>query len=121
MKFIKKTVLLALIVVLSIWIIQLLICDFLTFKYSSCIDLYQTSETLSYWIDDSFSAKIISRKQTEMKIYYYNDHMGILVVFDYCAGEWISTYSQPDIIWSSTGNADRIVWPYWYHCFYFLS
>ena len=59
-EFIKKIVLLALIIVLLIWIIQLLICEFMTFKYSSYIDLYKTSETLSYWIDDSFSAKITS-------------------------------------------------------------
>ena len=120
MRFIKKFMMIALITVLFVWIIQLLICDFLTLKYSSYIELYQTSETLSYWIDESFSAKIISYNQTEMKIYYYSDYMGILVVFDHSDGEWISTFSQSDIMWSSTGNADRIVLPYWYHCFKFL-
>ena len=120
MRFIKKIMMIVLITVILVWIIQLLICDFLTLKYSSYIDLYQTSETFSYWIDDSFSAKIISYDQTEMKIYYYSDCMGILVVFNHSEGECISTYSQPDIMWSSTGNADQIVWPYWYHCFKFL-
>ena len=121
MKSIKKVVLFVLILVIVAWIAQLFVCDLLTLKYASDIDACRECEECSYWIDDTFSAKVISRNRTETKIYYFNEDMGVLVTHDNLATEEsTSLHIDLDTLWSASGNADRLVWPYWYHCFYFL-
>ena len=118
---IKKVVLFVLILVIVAWIAQLFVCDLLTLKYASDIDACRECEECSYWIDDTFSAKVISRNRTETKIYYFNEDMGVLVTHDNLATEEsTSLHIDLDTLWSASGNADRLVWPYWYHCFYFL-
>ena len=121
MKTMKKGILIVLILVVSLWAIQLLICDVLTLKYASFIDACRECEECSYWIDDSFSAKVISHNRKGTKIYYFNENIGVLVTHSNLEKETpTSLHLNLDTPWSASGNADRLVWPYWYHCFYFL-
>ena len=121
MKSMKKVVLSVLILVVVAWIAQLFVCDLLTSKYAADIDACRECEECSSWIDDSFSAKIISRNRKETKIYYFNENIGVLVTHSNLEKETsTSLHLNLDTPWSASGNADRLVWPYWYHCFYFL-
>lgn len=118
---IKKIILFVFILVALTWIAQMVVCDLLTLKYASDIDACRGCEECSCWIDDSFSAKVISRNHTETKIYYFNENIGVLVTHNNLAKEEsTSLHIDLDTPWSASGNADRLVWPYWYHCFYFL-
>ena len=121
MKSMKKVVLSVLILVVVAWIAQLFVCDLLTSKYAADIDACRECEECSSWIDDSFSAKVISRNRTETKIYYFNENIGVLVTHSNLEKETsTSLHLNLDTRWSASGNADRLVLPYWYHCFYFL-
>ena len=117
----KKVVLFVLILVIVAWIAQLFVCDLLTSKYAADIDACRECEECSSWIDGSFSAKVISRNRKETKIYYFNENMGVLVTHNNLSKEEsTSLHIDLDTPWSASGNADRLVWPYWYHCFCFL-
>ncbi|MBQ9132351.1 MAG: hypothetical protein IJX62_07775 [Clostridia bacterium] len=116
----RNIILIILILCLSAWLIPLTVCEILTLKYSDCIGLYHGFESYEYWIDASFSRKILSYTHDSVEVYYFSDSAGLLVTYRLVNGEWIPTSQAPEILWSLEGNADKIVFPYWHHCIHFL-
>ena len=84
------------------------------------INSYCNYDNYTYWIDEGYNAKIIEYGSNYAEVYYFTDFMGIYVIYLKVNGEWIPSSEHPNIIWSESGNADRLIWPYWYHIFYFV-
>ncbi|MBQ3183892.1 MAG: hypothetical protein IJB57_09520 [Clostridia bacterium] len=63
--------------------------------------------------------KILKYSGNNAKVYYFtpNGH-GDVLYFTKTDGGWVN--DSWDTYCSVSGNADRIVWPYWWHCVYFL-
>ncbi len=63
--------------------------------------------------------KILKYSDNIAKVYYFtpNGH-GDVLYFTKTDGGWVN--DSWDTYCSVSGNADRIVWPYWWHCVYYL-
>ncbi len=63
--------------------------------------------------------KILKYSADSAEVYYYtpNSH-GDVLRFTKTDGGW--SYDSWDSYWSVSGNADRIIWPFWWHCMYLL-
>ena len=62
--------------------------------------------------------KIINYTPKEATIYFvYRDKtMGNTVSFNRVGKKW--KYDYWDTVWSTSGSADKTIWPYWWHFFY---
>jgi hypothetical protein len=62
--------------------------------------------------------KVLSYSKDEARIYYISGDktIGSIVTYKKENGEW--SYKKWDVVWSISGTADSVIWPYWLHFFY---
>ena len=62
--------------------------------------------------------KILDYSETTATVYYVSENMsgGNVLEFVKQNEEWV--YSNWETIWSKTGSASDIIWPYWWHFIY---
>ena len=106
--------------VLCVFIIHLasiVKCEVLTYQhYDEFKDAYKQNTMLG----EMESFKVLKYEpQKEAKVYYISENkaMGNVLTFEY-NGSW--QMSSWDTGWSKSGNADNLVYPYWWHWVYFL-
>ena len=107
---IKFAVLVILVALLLIWMVDLVKCEYLSFRYSEQFESlyleYTMFRTPKY-------IKVIDYTDTEATVYYISPKFGGNLVY----------YKRKDVksawefanwktVWSSSGSADGIVWPY---------
>lgn len=115
-----KLIIIVIILALIIMLIPLLKCEIITFyhkdEFKECI---KYSELFDY---DSLIIKIIEYGDTNASVYCYS-------LGNYCSGDLLTfkkdknnnwQIDEWDSLWSDSGNADKTVWPYWWHFIYFI-
>ena len=119
-KIVKWSLLVLLLSFLLVWGICLAKNRILTELHGDEIanlNFYETEEVLHY---DWF--RVLSYSETEIEIYFVNEletyEVGGIVTYS-CNpyGEW---FCQEEVLWSTAGTADTLIWPYWYHIVYYI-
>lgn len=101
---------------LIVWGVSLARCEILTFIHGAeFTDLYETNTMLG----EQEYLKILEYSDEYAKIYYVgtDNSMGNILSFVKNGEHW-DYYRWERCVWSTSGNADGIIWPYWWHFFY---
>ena len=104
-----------------IWGVQLVKCEIITMMHKDEF-LDQTLYEENTMIGDMEYIKVLNYSKNYARIYYVSKghSLGSLIGFIRDEGKW--KYSEWEAGgWSASGNADSIVWPYWWHFVYFMS
>ena len=106
---------------LIIWIASLIWCQFLTIAH---IDEF-TENTVGEYLDMAKTKHIIKYDSNEAVIYCIGEvyvgekkvnQYGIEIFYVKNEDDWIEEKAFP--VWSSTGSASDVIWPYWWHFIY---
>ena len=54
--------------------------------------------------------KVLKYSQGHAEVYYYSDGGGAVISYDQINGVWVERTWEA--VWSATGSADDIIWPY---------
>lgn len=124
LRFLKCLILIILTVFIILWVSCIVRCEILTLIYGDeIIDKYKNKDEINYWIDGYDWAKIISYSEDSAVVYYINGNsvskIGSIVQYVKNDELWLPKYDYVETLWSTSGNASDIVWPYWHHCFMF--
>ena len=117
MKKLKKfvVVLFPILIFFLIWGGSLAKCEILTLKYGNEFsEIYKSNTMLGdmeYW-------KVIDYSENQARVYYISNNYsrGDILTFIKESGTW--KCESWNTVWSTTGNADNTIWPYWWHFFY---
>jgi len=104
-----------------IWVSALARCEFLTLIYGNEFS-NQTLYKENTMIGDMEYIKILDCSKNHARIYYISEgnSLGSIIEFVKIDDKW--KYNKwEDALWSTSGNADRIIWPYWWHFLYFIT
>lgn len=116
-KIIKIIILIAVIDFLFIWILSLAKCEILTIKHGHEFgdDLFKENTM----IGEKEYIKIINYTDTYARIYYVGIKMshGEILSFSKENGQW-KYENWERTVWSDTGSASEVIWPYWWHFIY---
>lgn len=98
-----------------IWVGSLIKCEVLTNRYYDDFALACTDNPM---LDPVGYFKVLSCDDKTAQVYYVSvgRTMGNVLTFEKRDGTWVEI--EWDTIWSASGNADEIVYPYWWHFFY---
>jgi hypothetical protein len=114
----KKVMLIILAVVavfLVIWGISLIKCEILTSKYH---DDFEHAYTSNPMLGEMEYFKVLSCDGENAKVYYVSKDMADanVLYFNKLNGVWSET--GWNTVWSSTGSASDVIFPYWWHFIY---
>ena len=111
----KKILCIALAVFLLLWIGSLVKCELLTKEYYND---FEYAYVVGTTIGDIGYFKVLSCDDQTAEVYYVgHDYAGGDVLsFEKTAGEWVMTNWHT--VWSDTGSASDVIWPYWWHFIY---
>lgn len=116
----KRKIVIVLIILLLI--ILLLTLPILQIEYTTYKHFNEFSEYMS-GNDSPICAqkmKVIDYSDGNAKVYFYTPYdSGDILYFTKSNSDW--SISSWESYWSVSGNADRIVWPYWWHLAYFVG
>ena len=107
-----------------VWGGSLIRCEVLTSKHGA---EFTIPDVVTAWFGDDGTAKVISYSSQAAKVYYYSIEDGFAeeIYFIKHGNAWV--FDTWGTVWSSTGNADDFMWPYFYHTptgmvsFFFIS
>ena len=121
MKKHRKTIviLLPILCFIVIWGISLAKCEILTLIHGNEFSTQAMYEN-NTMIGNMEYIKILDYTDNYARIYYVSEDksLGNIIEFLKIDNKWI--YSKwADSLWSTSGNADRVIWPYWWHVIYF--
>ncbi len=102
-------VLTVLIIFFSIfWISAIIKCEVLTLQHWT---EFEGLEEATNMISNSETIKVLEYSDSSARVYYKNHEGGNVLIFTKQDGEWV--YSEWErTVWSRTGSADDIIWPY---------
>ncbi len=109
-KFLIKFFMIILFVVLLVWGIFVLKCEFLTYKYGNQFEKIYKENTM---IGEIEYLKVLEYSDFTAKVYYVSKNYtgGDILSFLKKNGHW--KYNKWErTVWSKTGSADGFVWPY---------
>jgi len=97
------------------WGTSLIKCDYLTWKYYSDFEYAYSSNTM---LGDMEYFKVLECSDNSAKVYYVSKNMSgaDVLTFAKINGKWTET--RWNTIWSTTGSASEVIWPYWWHFIY---
>jgi hypothetical protein len=101
-------VLLAFVIFLCIWAVSIIRCEILTalrgneFTYG-----YKQTNMLDGEMDQ---LKVLDYSDTTARVYYIDWRGGDILHFTKKGAEWV--YDGWETVWSKTGTADDVIWPY---------
>ena len=112
---IKIIIILVVGVFLNVWIISLVKCDVLTVMHGKEFETVYRDDTMLSEID---YLKILSYSKNSAKVYYVSENRtgGDVLTFKLVNGKW--TKCEWRTVWSTTGSASEVIWPYWWHFIY---
>ncbi len=98
-----------------IWISALIKCEILTQKYHDDFDLAYAQNTM---LGEMEYFKVLSCDGSTAKVYYVSKDMSgaDVLTFKYTDGVW--QQRSWETIWSATGSASEVIYPYWWHFVY---
>ena len=115
----KKTILCILLIALLIpalvWVVSLIKCEILTQKYYDDFQYAYTSNTM---LGQMEYFKVLRCDETSAEVYYVSKGMtgGDVLCFERIDGTW--TQVSWNTVWSSSGSASDVIYPYWWHFIY---
>lgn len=114
-KLARYTILCAVIGFILIWGASLIKCEYLTYKYHDDFE-YAYHDNAMLGKMEYF--KVLQCSEDTAEVYYVSQYMsgGDVFSFHRQDDQWIVT--DWNTIWSVTGSASEVIWPYWWHCMY---
>lgn len=116
-KHVKRIPIYAVILVIAlflvVWGVSLLKCELLTHEYSDDFELAYQDNTM---ITDVKWFKVLNCDGNTAEVYYVSDACGNVLEFVNQNGSWVETRWRT--VWSKSGSASDVVWPYWWQCFF---
>jgi hypothetical protein len=112
-RVIKSIVILGITIFLLIWGYALLRCEILTHLHWQEFYGY---DVLNRITDTLGTVKVLEYSDTKAKVYYIDSRGGIIIEFAKKGEQW--GFSGWDVIWSDSGSASDVIWPYWWHFIY---
>ncbi len=116
----KKKVILAIVVVailipIVFWGVSLLKCEVLTHRY---YDVFQQAHKQNTMLGEMEYFKVLSCNENTAEVYYVSKGMtdANVLTFQNNNGEWQEI--SWETIWSASGSAADVIWPYWWHFIY---
>ena len=110
---IKKILFIAILLFISIWLYSLLKCEILTIMHK---EEFMGLEQQTNMLDSSENLKVLNYSSDYARIYYVDHRGGDLIEFQKNNNNWELKYWNT--IWSDTGSASGVIWPYWWHFIY---
>ena len=104
-----------LMVLIAIWILSLIKNDILTLKYH---DDFAQAYTQNTMLGEMEYFKILHCDDNTAEVYYVSQGMkdANVLSFENHNGTWTQTSWQT--IWSTSGSASGVIYPYWWHFIY---
>ncbi len=98
-----------------VWGSSLLKCEILTKIYYDDFEYAWTDNTM---LDEMEYFKVLDCDGETARVYYVSDGMdwANVLTFEKNDGKWVET--QWECIWSTTGSASEVVYPYLWHFIY---
>lgn len=116
----KKPVLCGVLVMIALcfacWCAALIRCEVLTYRH---YDEFKEAYKQNTMLPDTMAAfKVLDYSDASARVYYLGEgHSGgDILEFEFKDGAWQE--SRWTTVWSSSGSASGVVWPYWWHCIY---
>ena len=115
MRLFRNIILITLITFLIVWLSALAKCEYLTHKYH---DDFKYGYVDTNMLGDMEYFKVLSCDGKYAEVYYVSENMtgANIISFVKIDDEWI--YNSWATIWSTTGSASEVIWPYWWHFIY---
>ncbi len=81
------------------------------------LNFYETEEVPHY---DWF--RVLSYSETEIEIYFVNEVTRYEVggIATYSCNPYGDWFYQEEVLWSTAGTADTLIWPYFHHISYYF-
>ena len=113
--FIFVAVFVVLLLPVMFWISSLIKCEALTRKY---YDDFEKAYTQNTMLGEMEYFKVLNCDSKTAEVYYVSKQNSAanLLTFDNVNGIWIVTSWRT--IWSDSGSASEVVYPYWWHFIY---
>lgn len=104
-----------LVIPILIWVSSLIKIEILTQKY---YDDFESAYTQNTMLGEMEYFKVLSCDGNIAKVYYVSEDMsgGDVLTSKYTNGEWEQT--SWETVWSATGSASDVIYPYWWHFIY---
>lgn len=114
-KLIKWIPLCFLIIIIMIQFVALIKSEILTRQYYSDFKNAYEGNTM---LGDMEYFKVLKCNGKTAKVYYVSEDrtMGNVLSFEKIDNNWQET--NWDTIWSASGSASDVIWPYWWHFIY---
>lgn len=114
-KYIKRGFIFVLFILLVLQMSAVIKIEILTAKY---YDIFQDAYKSNTMLGEMDSFKVLEYDGATAKVYYIskNKTSGDVLSFANVDGAWEETYWET--IWSKSGSASDVIWPYWWHFIY---
>lgn len=114
----KKSLLIVLIIIFALivfWGGSLIKCEILTRKYYNDFQYAYTDNTM---LGEMEYFKVLNCDNEKAEVYYVSKDMtgANVLTFEKQNDIWIQT--EWKTIWSTTGSASEVIYPYWWHFIY---
>jgi len=103
------------IIPIIIWLFSLIKCEVLTKKY---YNEFSKAYTQNVMIDEIESFKVIKCNKSNAKVYYIVKDMACAHILEFVNTNNGWTEKSWETVWSKSGSASDIVFPYWWHFIY---
>ena len=104
-----------LMVILLVQSIALIKCEILTNRYRADFEVAYRGNSM---LDEMETFKVLNCNDQRAEVYYIEagKTRAYVLTFEKTDGSWKETSWK--CIWSTTGSASEVIWPYWWHFIY---
>lgn len=114
MKTYMRIILIIILIFLIIWVFSLAKSEIYSHIHSA--EFFGLDESSTNMLNKSENVKVLEYTEKYSKVYYYNRAGGSVLEFTKKNNGW--KMLSWNTVWSDTGSASNIVWPYWWHFIY---
>lgn len=111
---ILKCFLVVFIILSAIWLFSLSKCEIYSALYGD--EFYGLDESSTNMVEKAKNVKVLEYTTKNAKVYYYDKSGACIFAFEKNNNKWQMKYW--DSVWSATGSASEVIWPYWWHFIY---
>ena len=114
-KYLRITALAVLLIFCVLWLGAIIRCEYLTNRY---YDDFADAWRVNTMLGEMEYFKVLSCNGEWADVYYVGEDYssGDLMTFCREEGQWAE--AGWDTVWSDTGSASDVIWPYWWHFIY---
>ena len=101
-------------VFLVVWLCSLAKCEISSLMHSA--EFYGLDESSTNMVKKAENVKVLEYTNEYAKVYYYDKSGACVFEFKKVNERW--QMQSWDAVWSATGSASEVIWPYWWHFIY---